>query len=150
MNERAITPEQISEQVPKQTLAHPIIFFDGVCGMCNAFVNVVMRLDRKGVFRFAPLQGETAKKMLPPLDEDPRLWSTTLVDDDGLHDESDAPFLICQKLGGVWRVVALLRFIPRWIRNPVYRVIARSRYSWSGKKEACRIPTPQERERFLD
>lgn len=131
------------------TTGKPIIFFDGVCGMCNMFVNVVMKLDGKQVFLFAPLQGETAREMLPPLAQDPRDWSTTLVDETGIHDDSDAPFLICQKLGGVWWLVSLLRFIPRFIRNPVYRVIARSRYSWSGKKDACRMPTEQERARFL-
>lgn len=128
---------------------HPIIFFDGVCGMCNAFVNLVMRADRKGVFRFAPLQGKTAKEMLPPLNEDPRLWSTTLLDEQGSHDESDAPCVIFQKLGGVWWMMSLLRFIPRFIRNPLYRFVARHRYSISRKKEACRMPTPEERERFL-
>lgn len=140
-----------SELQSKSALAaHPIIFFDGVCGMCNMFVNVVMRADHKGLFRFAPLQGKTASEMLPALDEDPRLWSTTLLDEHGSHDESDAPFAIFQKLGGVWWLISLLRFIPRFIRNPMYRFVARNRYSFLGKKDACRMPTPEERERFLN
>lgn len=128
----------------------PIIFFDGVCGMCNSFVSMMLKLDRKKVFRFAPLQGKTAHEMLPALHEDPRAWSVMYLDERGLHAESDASLEICRRLGGVWRVLSLARFIPRPIRNPAYRLLARNRYRLFGKKEVCRIPTPEERARFLD
>lgn len=127
----------------------PIIFFDGVCGMCNAFVNLILRIDRKETFFFAPLQGSTARELLPPLAEDAREWSMIYVDETGVHDESDASLAVYRRLGGLWRLLALLRYIPRFIRNPVYRVIARNRYRWFGKKESCRIPTPEEKMRFL-
>jgi len=136
-------------QLASRSDDRPIIFFDGVCGLCNAVVDRLLRLDRKQVFLFAPLQGETAQRLLPPLDEDWRQWSILLLDEKGLHDKSDAALGICRKLGGVWSVVALLRFVPRFLRDPVYRVIARSRYRWFGKKEVCRIPTVGERARFL-
>jgi predicted DCC family thiol-disulfide oxidoreductase YuxK len=133
----------------KPGLDHPIIFFDGVCGMCNRFVDLIVRVDRKGIFRLAPLQGRTARELLPPLDDEPERWSMLYLDEAGLHDQSDASLEVYRRLGGPWRLPALLRFVPRAIRNPMYRVIARNRYRWFGRREACRIPTEQERARFL-
>lgn len=131
------------------TQENPIIFFDGVCGMCNGFVNLIMRLDRKKLFLFAPLQGTTAKAMLPPLSDDPADWSMIYVDERGTHEQSDASLEVYRRLGGLWTLLALLRFVPRFIRTPVYRIIARNRYRWFGKKDTCRVPTPEERARFL-
>lgn len=127
----------------------PIIFFDGVCGMCNAFVNIVLRADRKGIFLFAPLQGTTARELLPPLDADPREWSMIYLDETAVHDQSDASLQVYRRLGGLWWLLSLARFVPRRVRNPVYRIIARNRYRWFGKRDVCRVPTPQERARFL-
>jgi len=127
----------------------PIIFFDGVCGMCNTFVDVVLRLDKKGQFLFAPLQGDTAKSIVPPLSDNPLEWSLIYLDEKGLHDQSDASLAIYRRMGGLWSVLALARFVPVSIRTPIYRMIARNRYRWFGKKSACRIPTAEERSRFL-
>jgi len=127
----------------------PIIFFDNVCGMCNTFVTMILRADKTGKFLFAPLQGTTAKEMLPPQGDDPREWSMLYLDEAGLHDQSDASLEVYRRLGGLWSVLSLARFIPRALRTPVYRVIARNRYQWFGKQDACRIPTPEERSRFL-
>jgi predicted DCC family thiol-disulfide oxidoreductase YuxK len=130
-------------------LEKPIIFFDGVCGMCNTFVDVILRVDRQGKFLFAPLQGETAHVMLPPLDDDPKAWSLIYVDEQGAHDQSDASLAIYRRLGGLWSILSLARFVPTAIRNPIYRVIARNRYKWFGMKSSCRIPTKAEQARFL-
>ena len=127
----------------------PIIFFDDVCGMCNVFVNFMLRVDKKGIFLFAPLQGTTAKELLPPLTDDPKEWSMVYVDERGIHDESDASLEVYRRLGGIWRVLSWLRFVPRVLRNPVYRILARNRYNWFGKRDSCRIPTPDEKARFL-
>ena len=127
----------------------PVIFFDGVCGMCNAFVDLMLRADRKHTFLFAPLQGSTALDMLPPLGNDAREWSMIYVDEAGVHNQSDASLEVYRRLGGLWGIVGLLRFVPRWLRNPVYRLIARNRYRWFGKKDACRIPSKEEQLRFL-
>ncbi len=132
-----------------QPLFRPIIFFDGVCGMCNTFVNVMLRADRKEVFVFAPLQGETARQMLAPLSDNAEEWSLIYVDEAGPHDQFDASLEIYRRLGGLWGVLSLARHIPRSIRTPMYRIIARNRYRWFGKKESCRIPTASERARFL-
>jgi predicted DCC family thiol-disulfide oxidoreductase YuxK len=87
--------------------------------------------------------------LLPPLDEDARQWSMVYVDESGVHDQSDASLEVYRRLGGIWRLMALLRYIPRFIRNPVYRVIAHNRYRWFGRKDSCRIPTAAEQARFL-
>jgi len=131
-------------------LAKPVIFFDDVCVMCNGFVNLLLRVDRRQQFLFAPLGGETARKLLPPLPADPTRWSMVYVDESGIHDESDASLQVYRRLGGPWWLLSLARFIPRSIRNPIYRVIARNRYRWFGKRETCRIPSAEEKARFLD
>lgn len=127
----------------------PVIFFDGVCGMCNAFVDLMLRADHKHIFLFAPLQGSTALATLPPLGNDAREWSMIYVDEAGVHNQSDASLEVYRRLGGIWGMLGLLRFVPRWLRNPVYRLIARNRYRWFGKKDACRIPSKEEQLRFL-
>ena len=128
---------------------HPIIFFDGVCAMCNGFVDLMLRADRQQVFLFAPIQGETARELLPPIGEDPEQWSMVYLDERGIHDQSDASLEVYRRLGGLWAPLGWLRFVPRFVRNPVYRLIARNRYRLFGKREVCRIPTADERARFL-
>ena len=71
------------------------------------------------------------------------------VDEAGLHDQSDASLEVYRRLGGLWRLLGLARYVPRSLRNPVYRVIARNRYRWFGKRDVCRIPTKAEQARFL-
>jgi predicted DCC family thiol-disulfide oxidoreductase YuxK len=131
-------------------VAKPVIFFDGVCNMCNSFVNLILRVDRRQQFLFAPLDGETARKLLPPLADDPAKWSMVYVDESGIHDQSDASLQVYRRLGGPWWLLSLARFVPRWIRNPVYRVIARNRYRWFGKRDTCRLPSAEEKARFLE
>ena len=130
-------------------LEKPIIFFDGVCAMCNTFVNLALRIDRRGLFLFAPLQGTTARELLPPLSDDPREWSMIYLDEAGIHDQLDASLEVYRRLGGAWTLLSLARYIPRFIRNPLYRILARNRYRWFGRREVCRIPTAAERQRFL-
>jgi predicted DCC family thiol-disulfide oxidoreductase YuxK len=127
----------------------PIIFFDGVCGMCNAFVNVVLRIDGRQQFLFAPLQGTTARELLPPPSDDPLAWSVIYLDEKGIHDQSDATLEVYRRLGGAWSLFSLARYIPRTIRNSLYRFVARNRYRWFGRNDACRIPSAVERQRFL-
>ena len=127
----------------------PIIFFDGVCGMCNRFVDLILKIDDKEVFRFAPIQGETAKQMLPQLSEAPQEWSMFYLDERGIHKESDAFLEIYRYLGGAGGFLSLLRLVPRGIRDFVYRTVARNRYRWFGQREACRLPSPEEEDRFL-
>lgn len=127
----------------------PVIFFDGVCGMCNSFVNLVKRVDRKEQFYFAPLQGQTAKDLLPPLPKDPKQWSMIYLDESGVHEQSDASLEVYRRLGGALYVLSLLRYVPRVIRDPAYRVLARNRYALFGRRDQCRMPAQEEERRFL-
>ena len=138
--------DKTTDDVVQET---PIIFFDGVCGMCNRFVDLILKIDDKGLLRFTPIQGDTAKQMLPPLSDAPQEWSMFYLDEQGLHKESDAFLEVYRHLGGAWWLLSLLRLVPRGIRDFVYRTVARNRYQWFGRRDACRIPSPEEKSRFL-
>ncbi len=136
-------------------MAKDVVLFDGVCALCDSSVRFLLARDPAGKLAYAPLQGETARAALarhPGADES---LSTILyvrgmgTKSEQLYDRSDAAFEILRDLGGVWRFVAWLRFIPRPIRNTVYDFIARRRYRWFGKFDACRLPKPGTNERFL-
>jgi predicted DCC family thiol-disulfide oxidoreductase YuxK len=129
--------------------AHPTVFFDGVCGLCNRFVDRLLRADKRRVLRFAPLQGETARALLPPLPDDAADWTVIYLDERGMHVRSDAALEIWRRLGGVRGLLALARFVPRFVRDPIYRWIARHRYRWFGRRDTCRVPSPAERPWFL-
>jgi predicted DCC family thiol-disulfide oxidoreductase YuxK len=128
---------------------HPIVFFDGVCGLCNRFVDFLLPRDRKHVFLLAPLQGETARARLSAEDVE-NVSTIVLLDEVGTHRRSKAVVRILCRLGWGWKVAGfLLAMIPRPLRDLGYKLVARYRYVWFGKKETCRMPTPDERARFL-
>ena len=127
----------------------PVAFFDGECLLCNGFVDVLIKIDRRGRIRLAPLQGATAREYLPPLPADPELWSIFYMDAQGIYSQSDAALQICRSLGGGWALLSYLRIVPRGIRNGLYRWVARNRYRWFGKRDTCRMPTAEDRDRFL-
>lgn len=131
--------------------AHPIILFDGVCNFCDGAVNFVLRQDKNDSFRFAPLQSKAGKVLLQQYDlptED--FASFILIDKGKLYRKSSAALRVMRRLPWFWKPVQLFWIIPPFIRNAVYDFIARNRYRWFGKKEACMVPTPQMRNRFLD
>jgi len=130
-------------------LEHPILFFDGVCGLCSRAVDFVIARDPQGVFRFAPLQSETARAMLSPSDIDD-LDTMVIVTEEGTFRRSSAAVRILWNLGPLWKVCGwLLWAVPRPLRDFGYKIVAKSRYRVFGKHESCRLPTPEERERFL-
>jgi len=126
----------------------PTIFFDGVCGLCNKSVDFIIRHDTNRVFSFAPLQGETAAKILPSKDIT-NLDTLVLSDEKGIHYRSTAALRIAWHLGGGLTLFAAFFVIPRFLRDPVYNLIAKNRYRMFGKKDSCRIPSPEERSFFL-
>ena len=143
------TRQPTASPAPPDEAAHPIIFFDGVCGLCNRFVDFVMPRDRRGVFRFSPLQGETAKARLAAADIQ-SLKSVVLVDETGTYRHSTAVVRVLWRLGGGWKILGgLMWLVPRPLRNLGYAAVSRLRYLLFGKKDACRMPTPAERARFL-
>lgn len=127
-----------------------IVFFDGVCNLCNASVDSILRHEAAPVFQFASLQGETARCLLPPLGKDPDVLNSLLVYHYGrLYQESEAIFVIAENLKAPWRWVRIFRFMPQSWTDAFYRWVADNRYRWLGKRQACRLPSPQERSRFL-
>jgi predicted DCC family thiol-disulfide oxidoreductase YuxK len=154
--ESSISQVKSAENVARATLktratetAHPVIFFDGVCGLCNRFVDFVIRRDPDGVFHFAPLQGEAAAERLSEADVRD-LKTVVVIDSSGTHRKSAAVLSVLRRLGGFWRVAAAaLWFVPRPLRDLGYTWIASNRYAIFGKKETCRLPSASERARFL-
>ncbi|MCB9262434.1 MAG: DUF393 domain-containing protein [Flavobacteriales bacterium] len=129
-----------------------IVFFDGVCNLCNKTVDFIIRKDRKNQFVFAALQSKTAKKMLA---ENPKIHldspdSFVLLDNGQLFQKSTAAIKVLSKLGFPFSLFIIFLIFPAFIRNPIYAFIAKNRYKIWGKRETCRIPTEAERLLFLD
>lgn len=129
---------------------NPILLFDGVCNMCDGFVQFIMKRDKPGKFRFAPLQSEAGQQLLQHFDLSPdKIDSVVLIDNGKSYIKSTAALRAGKKLGGLWSLPYVLVIIPTFIRNTVYDFIARNRYKWFGEKDACMIPSPEVRSRFL-
>lgn len=130
-------------------MEHPIVFFDGHCGLCNSSVDLILRKDKNHVFRFAPLQGTTAGELFSGINEEELMRSFWLQDEKGLHRRSTAMLRILKRLGGFSSLGYVAIIVPRPIRDWVYNLIARNRYKIWGRSETCRIPTQEERAYFL-
>lgn len=126
----------------------PIIFFDGICHLCNAFVDEIITRDKNARFQFAPLQGETAKKLLTSEDIS-ALDSIILLVNEQKYRKSEAVLRVLTKLGGPYKLFAVAYIFPPFFRNAVYNWVARNRYAWFGQREFCRIPTDNEKNRLL-
>jgi predicted DCC family thiol-disulfide oxidoreductase YuxK len=128
-----------------------ILFFDGVCGLCNRAVHFVLTHDRRVRFRYATLQGAFAARELPPRGGNPADLDTMYVLTAGgqLLQQSRAVFFVLRELGGPWRALSWLRVLPRALSDRAYRVVARSRYRPFGRLDACPIHGPAERGRFI-
>ncbi|HEV2733553.1 MAG TPA: thiol-disulfide oxidoreductase DCC family protein [Longimicrobiaceae bacterium] len=127
-----------------------VVLFDGVCNLCNGSVQFIVRHDPAGRFRFASLQSEAGRALLRRHGLDPEdLFSVILVEDGRAHSRSDAALRIAGGLSGGWRAAGGLRVVPRPLRDLVYGWVARNRYRWFGRRDACMIPTPELRGRFL-
>ncbi|MCR9141690.1 MAG: DCC1-like thiol-disulfide oxidoreductase family protein [bacterium] len=134
---------------PAAQSSQPIVFFDGVCGLCNTAVDFLLNVDRAGVLRYAPLQGENAARLLPP-EMTADMDSMVFQDARGvLHTRSEAILRIGVQMGGLWSLGAPGLLIPRTVRDALYDTIAHNRYRWFGKKDSCRMPSVQERKLFL-
>ncbi|MEM9997104.1 MAG: thiol-disulfide oxidoreductase DCC family protein [Bacteroidota bacterium] len=130
---------------------HPVILFDGVCNLCNASVNFVLDRDRASLFRMAALQSDVGQALLAQHGyAGTAPDSIALVEDGQIHFRSTAALRIAARLDGAWPLFQVFRVVPEPLRDVVYDWIARNRYRWFGKQDACRLPTPDERARFLD
>jgi len=135
-------------------MAQAVVLFDGVCNLCTWAVQFIIKHDPEGYFRFASLQSEYAQSLLRAhgvsitldgLDD-----TVALVEDGRVYTHSDASLRIARHLAGPVRLVAVLIVLPRFVRDAVYRLVARSRYRVFGRQDVCWMPTPELKARFLD
>lgn len=129
-----------------------VVLFDGVCNLCSKAVQLIIRHDPGAYFRFASLQSDMGKALLAekdiPAPEVPE--SLVLIEGDKAWQYSSAALRIARRLKSWHRFLYPFIFLPLWLRDPVYKWIARNRYRWWGRKEQCWLPTPALRTRFLD
>ncbi|TRZ66373.1 thiol-disulfide oxidoreductase DCC family protein [bacterium] len=129
---------------------YSLILFDGVCNFCNEGVNFVIDRDKNNVFKFASLQSETGQKILKENNLPLNNFSTFLLLQKGkLYDKSTAALKVTRNLNGLWKLLFVFIIVPPFIRNFFYNLIARNRYKWFGKRDSCRIPSPDERNKFI-
>ena len=140
-----------------EPMAHPIILYDGVCGLCNRLNQFVLRRDSDAIFRFASLQSALAARILSRHSADPQDLDTVYVvlnhelPDERLLPRSDAIIFVLKRLRGFWKLLGfLLQHLPRVLRDAAYRLVARNRYRIFGRFETCMLPGPENRNRFLD
>lgn len=127
-----------------------VLFFDGVCGLCNRSVDLLFRIDTRGIVRVAALQSDYAARVLPQALVDAPSSLVVRMATGQILTKTRAVRAILMAVGGPWRLVAgVIWLVPRPIADWLYDVIAANRYTWFGKKETCRLPTPEERARFI-
>lgn len=128
-----------------------LIVFDGICVLCNGFARFVHRHDRAGIFRFATAQSPTGRAVYESIGLSPEAMDTVLIRHKGrILQKSDGVFAAVSAFGGAWRAVNILKLCPRPIRDWVYDRIARNRYRLFGRLDACPLPSPDLRARFVD
>ncbi|MDR3653027.1 MAG: thiol-disulfide oxidoreductase DCC family protein [Paludibacter sp.] len=129
---------------------YPVILFDGICNLCSAWVQFLIRRDKKSIFKFASIQSDTGQQLIDSVGES-KVTQNTIVylKDNQMFVESAAVLEILKDLGGIWQVFAVFQLIPKSIRDGVYRFIAKRRYSIFGKRAACLLPSPENQKRFL-
>jgi len=142
--------------VNEEPTCQPVLFYDARCGLCNRVVRLLLRTDRAGRLRFATLQGEKGQAYL-------RLWDLPTQDFDSLvfapdwsapdrfapRLRTDGALAAAAAIGGVWRLITWVRLLPVWVRDPVYRLVARTRYSLFGEYQPSPLPDPEWAKRFL-
>lgn len=130
--------------------AKAVILFDGVCRFCNGSVNFVLRHDKSGRFRFAPLQSEAGQRLMAEHGIDlAKTDSFVLIEDGKPYLKSTAALRVARGLGFPWNLLWAFMIVPAVIRNAIYDWVARNRYRWFGKMDACMVPDADMRGKFL-
>ena len=127
-----------------------IIFFDGVCNLCNASIDFIIKRDKRNKFLVGALQDATSIEVLSdyPIKRD-YLDSLVLLEKNEIFYKSTAALKIAKNLSGLWPVFYPLIYLPKGLRDTVYDWIAKNRYHWFGKKNTCRLPSTEEKAKFL-
>lgn len=128
-----------------------LVLFDGVCNLCDASVQYIIKHDKKDLFRFTALQGELGEQILKKFNIDRTKTDSILLysEEQGISYKSTAALKIASKLGFPINLMSIFLIVPAFIRNWVYDYIAKNRYKWYGKKDECMIPTPELKSKFL-
>lgn len=129
----------------------PVLFFDGICDLCNKWVQFIIKKDKRKRFLFAPLQSLQGKEALEAVtDKYGKAPDSIILYYQGqYYIKSTAALRILNLLGGLWPIAMIGMVVPRFLRNMVYDLVARNRYKWFGKRDVCMMPTPELRGRFL-
>ena len=131
-------------------MADAVLLFDGVCNFCNGAVNFIIDRDPRAQVKFASLQSDLGQRLMAEHSlAGTGIDSIVLVEDGVAHTHSTAALRVARNLVGWPSWIAWLRFLPSVLRDPFYKAFAKRRYSWFGKSDQCRVPTPEERARFL-
>ncbi len=134
----------------ENTAQKPVMLFDGVCNLCNGAVQFIINRDKNAKFMFASLQSDFGQQLLEKHQLNKKDFdSFILLENDVIYKKSAAAIRTFSGLGGIWKLFYVLFIFPAFIRNFVYDFIARNRYRFFGKKDACMIPTPELKARFL-
>ena len=128
-----------------------LILFDGVCNLCEASVQYVIKHDKNDVFRYTALESDVGQQILRMFNIDRTKMDSILLysSENGISYKSTAALKIASKLGFPRNLMGIFLIVPAFIRNSVYDYIAKNRYQWYGKKDACMIPTPELKSKFL-
>lgn len=128
-----------------------VVLFDGVCNLCNQYVQKLIRWDKKESLKFASLQSKFGQRLLSDLKLDQQNFTSILyLRGNQVFTRSTAVILILSDLGGGWNAMRIFYVIPKSWRDKIYDWIANNRYRWFGKKNQCMMPTPELKNRFLD
>ncbi len=131
-------------------MEHPVIFFDGICNLCNAAVQFILKHDQSDVFRLTALQGNAASILLAKYNiSATETGSIVLLEDGRIYTKSTAALRIVRRLSGGWRLLYILIFVPSSIRDYIYGLVARNRYKLWGRRDTCMIPIPAWEQKFL-
>ena len=130
-----------------------VVIFDGHCNLCNRSVDIIIRRDPKDYFLFASNQSEQGSRILREngveIAEGEEVNTLYLFENGKLYNRSTAVLRMARKMSFPFMLAYPQLLVPRFIRDFVYKIVARNRYKWFGRKDTCRLPTPEERAKFL-
>lgn len=128
-----------------------VVLFDGVCNLCNSSVNWLIDRDRSAQLKFSSLQSSYGQSVLNRYHiHGQQLETIIYLDEDKLYFRSEAILRILKQLGGIYALAFAFMLVPRFLRDGVYNLVAKYRYRWFGKRDACRIPEPDLKDRFIE
>lgn len=129
---------------------NPVVLFDGVCNLCNSSINYIIDRDKSGYFKFAALQTDAGKQLLSQYNLPAQDYkSIVLIQNNRVYSKSTAVLHICKRMSGLWPLFYGFIILPKFLRDPLYDVVAKNRYHWFGKLDSCKIPTKELASRFI-